>query len=230
MKVFEMQVKMYSLLDSNKKIALEQISKLIDSCLMQSENMQQIHQRTSYKYYSFGAPVPVQKDGIYKKGNIYTFVLRTTEEYLAEYFSLHLAKQYSESFKLLTVELRQIKMRPIEKVYTLSPIILKFDTGYWKGNYTQQIFEKRLQENLIKKYNMLYKMQLNEDFELFNYIKFDNLKPVAFHYKDITLLGDKITVHLADNETAQKLGALAIGSGVGEMNARGAGFVNYKFL
>ena len=230
MKVYELQVKLYSLVDVNRKVVLEQLSKLIDTCLMQSEIMQEVHIRHEYKFYTYGAPMPLEKEGIYKKGNIYTFVLRTIDEALAEFLKAQLDKQCNASFKLLTVEVRELRTRMIERIYSLTPIILKFDTGYWKNKYPEEIFEKRVKENLIKKYNALYTTKIEEDFELFTYLKFDNLKPIAFHYKDITLLGDKITLQLATNPIAQELGLLAIGSGIGEMNSRGAGFVNYRFL
>ncbi len=230
MKVYELQVKLYSLADVNRKIALEQLSKLIDTCLMQSEGMQQIHTGHKYKFYTYGAPMPLEKEGIYRKGNIYTFVLRTVDESLAEFFRIQLDKQYNANFKFLTVEVRALRQRIIERIYSLTPVVLKFDTGYWKDKYPEEIFEKRVRENLIKKYNALHATKLDEDFELFSYLRFDNTKPIAFHYKDITLLGDKITVQLATNPVAQELGLLAIGSGLGEMNSRGAGFVNYRFL
>ena len=37
-------------------------------------------------------------------------------------------------------------------------------------------------------------------------------------------------MHVADNEMAQKLAYLALGTGVLEMNSRGFGFVNYRWL
>ena len=230
MKLYELQVKLYALVDINRKMVLEQLGKLIDTCLMQDEDMQKVHKRTGYKNYSFNEPVHLERSGVYKKGNIYIFIVRTVDEQLAKYFNRYLANQYNTTFKFLTVEKRILKDRPIERIYSLTPVVLKFDTGYWKDKYPEEVFEKRVRENLIKKYNALHATKLEEGFELFTYLKFDNIKPIAFHYKDITLLGDKITVQLATNPVAQELGLLAIGSGLGEMNSRGAGFVNYRFL
>lgn len=230
MKIHELQVKIYVLVDTNRKLVLEQLGKLIDTCLMQDEDMQKVHKKIGYKYYTFSEPMPLERSGIYKKGNIYTFIVRTVDEQLARYFKLYLANQYNAIFKFLTIEGRLLKNRPIERLYSLTPVILKFDTGYWKDKYPEEIFEKRIRENLIKKYNALHATKLEEDFELFTYLKFDNIKPVAFYYKDIILLGDKITLQLSSDSVAQELGLLAIGSGLGEMNSRGAGFINYRFL
>ena len=174
--------------------------------------------------------MPLEADGIYKSGNIYTFVLRTVDEKLTQLFRTQLPQQYTKTLKILTVEQKEIRKKPIEKIFTLTPGIMKFDNGYWKTHYSEEIFEKRLRENMIKKYNTLSQTKLDEDFELFQYIKFDNQKPIAFHCKNITLLGDKVTLGIATNQVAQQLAYMTIGTGLGEINARGAGFINYKYL
>ena len=230
MKVYEMYVKVYCVSNLSKNNILEQISKLIDTCLVENEIWKDYHLKLGYKYYSYSGLKPLEKDGQYKQGNIYTFVLRTCEEGLKEHFRIHLHKQYTSYFKVLTVEHKEIREQFIEKIYALTPMILKFDTGYWRGHYSEEIFEKRLRENMIKKYNLLNAIKIDEDFELFNYIRFDNQKPVAFHYKDIILLGDKVTLGIATNQIAQSLAYLSIASGIGEMNSRGAGFIGYKYL
>lgn len=214
---------------TKEEVTIE-LNKLIDTALMQTEEMQPLHISREYKFYCLSGFKKVELDGIYKKGNIYTFVLRTVDEKLAQYFKATLAQQYTKSLKALTVEAKVIKKRMIEKIYALTPVILKTDTGYWKSKYSEEIFEKRIRENMIKKYNTFNNVKLDEDFEFFNHIKFDNQKPVAFRYKGVTLLGDKVTLEIATNDSAQQLAYLAIGSGLGEMNARGAGFVNFRYL
>ena len=69
---------------------------------------------------------------------------------------------------------------------------------------------------------------MEEDFQMFNSVEQMNRKPIAVKCKGITLLGDKIKVTIAKNESAQKLAVMALGTGLGEMNSRGAGFVNYS--
>ena len=228
--IHEFYIKVYCLQDITKIEVTIQISKLIDSLLMKNEDMQVIHTSRTYKPYCFGGLMPLESDGIYKRGNIYTFVLRTVDEKLAQKFRTQLPQQYTKTLKVLTAEEKQIKKRPIEKIFTLTPVIMKFDNGYWKTHYSEEIFEKRLRENMIKKYNTLSQTKLDEDFELFQYIKFDNQKPIAFHCKNITLLGDKVTLGIATNPVAQQLAYMTIGTALGELNARGAGFIGYKYL
>ena len=57
-----------------------------------------------------------------------------------------------------------------------------------------------------------------------------NKKPVKFRYKGITLLGDKFDLKIADNKKAQELAYFLIGTGICEMNSRGAGYCNYKYI
>lgn len=230
MDVFELSIKAYCLKDILKKDVFKEIDILIDSCLMQDEEMKKLHLANSYKYYTFNALYPLEKGGIYQRGKIYTFILRTANAALKDYFYNELPKQYSHTLKLLTAEDKQISKRHIHKLYSITPIILKFDTGYWRDQYTFEVFEKRIRENLIKKYNAFNHIKLEEDFELFTYLKIENQKPITFEYKNVILLGDKITAHVAENDTAQKLAYMAIASGLGEMGSRGAGFVNFQYL
>ena len=91
-------------------------------------------------------------------------------------------------------------------------------------------FEKRLKENLIKKYNNLSDEKLDEDFELYTGLEFKNRKPIANEYKGIKLLGDKVSLNISENKTAQDLAYMCLGTGLLEMNARGYGFCNYRWL
>ena len=109
-------------------------------------------------------------------------------------------------------------------------MILKTEQGYWKNSIKTEDFEKRLKTNLIKKYKDITGEEINEDFQLYYQINFKNKVPVSRKYKGIKLLGDMIELEIAENDNAQKLAMLAIGSGLLEMNARGFGFVNYMVL
>ena len=156
--------------------------------------------------------------------------IRTVKYELASYMSKVLANHYTETLKGLTVEKRIIPKRFIEEIYTLTPAIQKNDTGYWKDNYSVEQYEQRLFINAVKKYNAFTNSKLNEDFDLYTSIQFLNKKPVKFRYKGITLLGDKFDLKIADNKKAQELAYFLIGTGICEMNSRGAGYCNYKYI
>ena len=208
--------------------AQEKIEEILDKCLSSTEKFQKFHKINKFKNYTFNSFYKLEKDGIYKEGKIYSVKIRTIDEDLAEYFKKNLSNEYTHYIKGLTTESKKLRKKPIEKIYSLTPIVIKTDRGYWKGHLSLEEFERRLRENLIKKYNYYFNTNLDEDFELFNRIEFNNRKPISTSYKNIRILGDKLTLYIAENETAQKLTYLSLGTGLGEMNARGYGYMNYK--
>ena len=78
--------------------------------------------------------------------------------------------------------------------------------------------------------NLFNHDNITDDFELYTTLEFMNRLPVSVTYKNVKLLGDKIRLSIADNETAQNLAYMSLGTGLGEMNSRGAGFINYRWL
>ena len=101
-----------------------------------------------------------------------------------------------------------------------------------EGKYPIEVFEQRLFSNAVKKYKQYTGEEVNEDFQWYTQITFLNKKPIALSYdsKKITLLGDKINLKIADNKQAKELTYFMLGAGLGELNSRGAGTCNYRYL
>lgn len=229
-KVYELKIKLYILKDIPVDDMLSIESDYIDSALALSDEWLTYHENTGYKMYTYNGLYPLERSGIYKKDSIYTMTIRTVKYELASYMSKVLANHYTETLKGLIVEKRIISKRFIEEIYTLTPAIQKNDIGYWKDNYSVEQYEQRLFINAVKKYNAFTNSKLDEDFDLYTSIQFLNKKPVKFRYKGITLLGDKFDLKIADNKKAQELAYFLIGTGISEMNSRGAGYCNYKYI
>ena len=230
MNITEFRLKIYMLKSVNIKGMLEQISKIVDCCLI-NEGMRQVHEDTYHKLYTFNGFYPVEPSGVYEEGQIYSVTIRTLDKEIKEAFKRGLAVQCTSVIKALTTEHRDVNQKYVEKIFSITPVILKFDQeGYWREHHSVSEFERRIKVGLVKKYNMIYDTKLDEDFDWVLGVKFDNHKPIASDYKNIQLLGDKVTIHIADNEIAQKLAWIAVGSGIGEMCARGYGFVNFRYL
>ena len=188
------------------------------------------HKNVGYKFYVTDAPWPVEKDGVYKKGKIYTLRIRTVKQELAEFFleKLHIHK----SKELLGIggKIRIIPKKYLEEIYSITPIVIKNEEGYWRGNMTVSEFENRIKSNLIKKYKQYTAKDMNEDILLYDVIKINNRMPIKILYKNINLLGDKVSLKISNQQLAQDLAYFALGVGLGENNSRGCGFMNYKFL
>lgn len=230
MKIYEFSVKVYLLSNIRQENALEKIAQMIDKSLISTENYQNFHNKNAFKFYNFNSLFPLEKDGIYKEEGIYSTTIRTVDGGLAKYFSNTLTNIYTADMKVLKLENKMLKQGHIDKLYNITPTIIKSDEGYWRNSMSLEDYEKRIAINIIKKYNLFFNTKIDENFELFNRIEFTNSKPIATSYKNIKLLGDKLNIHVADNETAQKLARFALGSGLGEINARGYGFINYKLI
>lgn len=230
MNVIEIKLQIYLLKDIPQNKIQSKITSLIDGALAKENNLLMLHNSNQYKNYCFNQPYPIEKDKLYKEGNIYTLTLRTIDKSLATFFNNKLVNEYNSELKALKADIKVIPKRQIQKIYSLTPIILKTDSGYWKGVLSIDEFERRLKENLIKKYKFITNEKIEAAFDLYTDIEFKNKKPIATEYKGIKLLGDKINLEVADNPIAQELAYLSLGVGICEMNARGFGFLNYQWI
>lgn len=230
MKVFEIKLKVYLLQDIMFENIQSEISSFIDGALGKNAELKKFHERNEFKNYCFDGLYPVEKNKVYSSSNIYTITLRTINKDLADFFVNKLVNEYNKTIKGLTCEIRIIPKKIIEKIYSITPAIMKDKNGYWKGNLSLQEYEKRIIENLIKKYNYFMNSKINENFQLYDSISFKNKRPIPSNYKNVTLLGDKISLNISQEALAQEIAYMSLGTGVLEMNARGYGFVNYRWL
>lgn len=230
MNVIEIKLQIYLLKDIPQNKIQSKITSLIDGALAKENNLLMLHNSNQYKNYCFNQPYPIEKNKIYKEGNIYILTIRTIDKDLATFFNNKLVNEYNSELKALKADIKVIPKRQIQKIYSLTPIILKTDSGYWKGVLPIDEFERRLKENLIKKYKFITNEKIEAAFDLYTDIEFKNKKPIATEYKGIKLLGDKINLEVADNPIAQELAYLSLGVGICEMNARGFGFLNYQWI
>ena len=230
MKVYEIKTKIFLMKDLSSNDAQVEICKIIDATLAKDKNYLEFHKKNKFKNYCFDSLYPIPKDKTYKGNKIYTFTLRTIDKNLANYFHKSLANEYSKTIKCLTSEIRIIPKKFIEKLYSITPVIIKDNSGYWKKNLALKDFERRLIENLIKKYNAINSTKIDEDFEFYTSLEFKNKKPCSLKCKDIILLGDKISLNISDDKLSQDLAYMALGTGLLEVNSRGAGFTNYRWL
>jgi len=230
MQAWELALKVYLKKDIPMEESQVEISKIVDSCLTKDIDFMNFHNNNQYKNYTFSSFFPIEKNKVYLACSIYTVTLRSVDEKLVKHFEKYLGDENSTTIKALTLQIKKIPKKYIARIYSITSVVAKFENGYWRENESVEIYEKRLKTNLIKKYNSYTKRDIDENFDLFTYMKFDNLLPIATKYKNIKMLGDKITLNVAVNNLAQDLAYFSLGAGLLEMNARGYGYVNYKWL
>ncbi|WP_286947437.1 CRISPR-associated endoribonuclease Cas6 [Acetobacterium sp. UBA5834] len=229
MKILSFDVKVYVLKDISTAKLMQKQCELIDTCFENDTTWSSWHEANQFKGYSFAGFIPVEAKKIYREGNVYSFTLRTVKEELGQLFMSILQNAYTPFLKVLTIQSKTLPQVQLTKIYTLTPCILKTDQGYWRTVIDLDAFEKRLETNLVKKFNHITNTKIDEDFPFFSHIKFDNHKPIAVPYKNIKLLGDKLTLMVEPNPSAQKLAYTALGCGLLEAGSRGFGFCGYKF-
>lgn len=229
MKVYEAKIRVYTLKDIKLEDSTECIAKFIDSCLSQEEIFKDYHNAKVYKCYTFDNLLPFDKTKVYRKNSIYSFRIRSVDIEFIKFIKLYMENFYNDWMKTLQIKVKVIPQKPIKNIYSINPVLIKNDNGYWKYNMSFEEFEKRITDNLIKKYNHFNNSKISEDFDLYNSIKFINSKPVPIKYKNMTLRGDKLDIELSLEERAQELAYFSLGVGLGENNSRGCGFVNCKF-
>lgn len=229
-KVMQIRIRLYVLKDIPVAKVQAEMAAFLDQELVKDERFAKLHNENKYTGYCFDSLYPVEPDKIYKKDRIYTLTIRTVDSELAKYFAEQVVNGHTETVKAITAELRIIPQKHIELLFTLTPVVMKCEKGYWKDTLSIEQYEERLKVNLLKKWKQFYGVKPPEDFELFNGIEFLNKSPVSLEYKNIHLLGDKLRLHVAENEWAQNLAQLAIGTALGEMNGRGYGMCNYRWL
>lgn len=231
MNVYQIRLKTYLLTDIPLSMAQKKITAFIDSAIGKNEQMLDLHKANIYKCYCSNLFFPQEEDKLYKKDKIYTITIRTISWELAQFFtSSEFINHTSRELKGITVKPAIIKPRFMEMLYSLTPVVLKDEEGYWRSFMGIDEYTYRLKVNLIKKYNQFYNKKIDEDFQLFDALEFINRKPVSCRYKNVNLLGDKVRLYITQHETAQLIGHMALGTGIGEMNARGFGFVNGKYI
>lgn len=228
--VLEMDIKVYLSENINSNESNEYICELIDSVLAKEEKYLKMHNDIGFKKYCFNNFYPMEKDYIYKEGNIYTFKLRSVDKDLVKYIEDNMKNSYTKSIKVLSITSRVIPKKHIDKVFSITPTVIKFESGYWRSSNSIEDIENRIVKNLKKKYKQYCGVELSDNIEVFNFIKLKNKRPIPTKYKNVCLLGDKFEFKVSNNPIAQELLYLALGTGLGEMNARGFGFANYLWI
>jgi len=228
-KVYQVRIKMFLLKTIPYDEVQSSLAAFIDQGLVKN-NLKEVHYQNRYKYYSFDGLYPLEGNRTYEEGKIYTFTIRTVDQELALFFSDTLTQFANNTYKALTSEVRIITKKHIAKIFSITPCVLKDQAGYWKDHMTLEEFEERIKVNLIKKRNKLDGTKMDEDFQLFTTIALKNKVPISIKFKGIKLLGDKIEATVSDHPLAQELAYMALGCGISENNARGCGFVNFRYL
>lgn len=232
MDIYEITIKVYVIRDIPVPLIYGVMANYIDSYLAQDEFFCKFHQMQGIKGYTFDLPSKIEKGmKTYKSDQIYQFRIRTVDKELLSYLMDGIADHKTDAIKGLTRTVKQIPHKPIASVYSLTPVILTNanNKGYWRDCMSFEEFEQELTAGLIHQYEMYTGEKLEGDLSLYDQIELKSKCAIGVPYKGITLLGDKLSMQVSDNENAQKVLYFALANGMGLKGPRGFGFLGYRF-
>ena len=190
--------------------------------MLKDETLKTIHEKKTYKNYVFCSLYPVQKDGIYKQNQIYSFDLRGLEFTKIMKLKQVMTGFEDNYFKIIQINLQNHEQIKINKLVTLTPAIITTPKGDYDIKDDMDLVKNRILANMQKKYKSIYNTEVNIDF--IKDIKKTNRKPIKIPYKNINMLGNKFEIEVKDDPMSQNLAYLAVSIGILEKNSIGFGF------
>lgn len=225
--LWQIELKIFLLKDIRFKDVMTKVAEFIDSTLKKSEKWSKYCKENRYQSYSFNSLYPVMRNGIYKKGRVYTVQIRTVEEELKDFFVEELKKNTTDEMKGLLTEAKLLKTRKtMDKLISVTPLVIESNRPYWRKNRTIREYVKKIKAILIEQYNAVYDEDIDEETPLFTGVRIRNRYPIKTKFKNKRVLGEKVELAIAENEVAQKIAFLSLGIGAGHMTNGGFSFMN----
>jgi CRISPR-associated endoribonuclease Cas6 len=239
MKIFELKCKAYLKTNIELKNSFDVLSKYLNYSIYQNEIYK--NNDTSIKNYCFGNFYPTEIDRIYKKNNVYEFVVRSIDEdFIDELEKALMQNMYNSFLIVLSAIKKEINQFFIKELYSATPVIVsekKDDNGrqiYWSLDYNGdiKILQNQLQKNLEKKLKLFYPEDIEVSDNFIDEIEIKNIKPQSIYFKTVRnqkeklvrLIGNKFKIVPKKDDLSQKLAFLSLGVGLGEKSSFGGGF------
>jgi CRISPR-associated endoribonuclease Cas6 len=229
MKFYELNIKTTLKVPIHFQKSPEAVSKLIASGLINGGYT--LHKENFPKNYVFSNLGRANEKGFFEKeGKI---IFRTFQKDLVEKLAKNLFFYEDNIFKIEGIKFKEVKYKPVKEMTSLNPIFIRMKNGdFWtfqkSGNLG--VLLSALQDNLIRKYEMIYNEKLNPQNNFIEYFQIKNNKPQTLFFKGIKFFGWKLFIIPRNDEISQKLAFISLGSGLGHKNSTvGGGFLNYKF-
>ena len=200
----------------------EKISNLISYAMLKDKELKEIHEKNIFKNYVYCSLYPVQKDGIYKQNNIYSFDLRSFEFAKIMKLKQVMNKLENDYFKIIQINLQTHEQIKINKLVTLTPTIITTPKGDYDIKDDMDLVKSRILANIQKKYKNIYKTGVDIDF--IKSIRKTNRQPIKIPYKNMNMLGNKFEIEIKEDPMSQHLAYLAVTIGILEKNSIGFGF------
>ncbi|QKF59646.1 CRISPR-associated endoribonuclease Cas6 [Aliarcobacter lanthieri] len=246
MKIFELKCITYLKQDVVFEDSFDVISKYINFSICQKDEYLEKHNKNMFNNFCFGSFFPIEKDKLYKKGNTYSFTIRTVDEKFAKELINLLRENINNPFlQIIQVEKKEKKQFFISELYSATPVVMSIKKKdlqdrqlFWTLEKSGDIIElqNQLQDNLLKKYEEFFDEKLIPTQNFIQLLEIKNHKPQYIFFKTtkneiqrkVALIGNKFRIVPNEDEISQKLAFLSLGVGLGEKISYGAGFLIVK--
>ena len=203
----------------------EKIANLISAAMHLDNELAAKHVQRGYKHYVFNNLYPIEADKVYKAGRAYIFKLRSPDAGFINKLKGLLYHVDSTEFEIMAVAVKSKKISFIEKITTITPVVITVDDKNWVSGDDVMLLMNRLHANLEKKYKAFYNEEPEAVQNFAHRMEILNKKPIAHKYKNIKMIGNKLCIWVNDDEASQKLAFTAMVCGLGEKNSSaGMGF------
>jgi CRISPR-associated endoribonuclease Cas6 len=189
------------------------------------------HNENIIKNYVFSNLGKADKNGFFEGEK--SFYFRTFDEDIAKKIIKITKFNDDKIFNIKKTNLKIVKRKPIKKIYTLNPVFVTVDGKkgkFWTFKHDLNFFLTALNNNLLKKYNLITSKNLLPHHSFIQQLQFKNSSPFSYYFKNKRFLGYKLEIIPYEDETSQILSFIALGSGLGEKNSTvGGGFCKAIF-
>lgn len=219
------------------------LSKFISFSIHKIDGYGDFHSKTGFKHYCFSNLYKPEQDGIYKKGQTYTFSIRSFDEKLIKGLGVSLRENINNPhLQVLDTKIMKKEHFFISSIYTVTPAIVTLSEQenkhkFWTPNNGDIVkLTEQLQDNLSKKYTSFYGKDLSPKQNFIQMLELKTKKPQSIYFsktqndktQEVRLLGNKFSLHINEDETSQKLAFTALACGIGDRNSYAGGFCLWK--
>ncbi|QUH21806.1 CRISPR-associated endoribonuclease Cas6 [Alkaliphilus sp. B6464] len=233
MKVYELTISIILKKDISYLRSHEEIAAIINKAMLLDKDLKNIHKKNTFKYYIFSNLYPAIKGEDYKLGNVYSFRIRSVKrEFLLKLKEL-LKRTENSLFNILAIEFNLVKKTYIDGLFTATPSVCviteegKRPKHWTKYDYGMKMLEKRINNNIIRKYEQFTGSKLPNNLNVIRGIELINKKPIVIPYKNGYLLGNKFKMYFQEDDLSQELAYMMLGVGALEKGSLGMGYCTY---
>lgn len=228
--VYELKLKVHVNEDVHFTKSLGELGDWLKKAFEDDVDLSTIHGSRGYKGYVFSNLFRGEKDGVYKRGYVYTWVIRGISRDMLVAIQRALKNERGGMFTYLSGSINAFSPKDrglIEKLKTLNPIVLT-DKGIRLSEFDVIDVKNAIEGNIEKKYRDYVGGDIRGH-EFISRIEVVSRQPLGLKYKDVTYLGLQYEIYVKEDALSQAYAELALSMGLGEKNsALGAGYVNAK--